>query len=144
MNRAFVWLNKCKNEGYRWDPWNLNKMPKNVVRYLLPNIKPKNRWDNVKAELAERYNDVSTFRKKLKGIFQDLFPGKKIIADKGYKGERDLVSMRNPFDPDELTEFKDRVLARHESRSMRMQAPDGVINAHIKIETLFYNCNSVL
>lgn len=62
-----------------------------------------------------KYNDISTFRRKLKALFEWLFPGKRIVGDKGYRGEKDIISTRNDYDPAEIAEWKDRVLARHET-----------------------------
>lgn len=59
-------------------------------------------------------NDVEVFRSKLKGEMLKRIPGRKGLADKGYRGEEDLIVRRNDLDPPELAEFKDRALARTE------------------------------
>lgn len=61
-----------------------------------------------------KYNDLEVFRMKLKQEMMEKLPGRKGLADKGYKGEEDLLCMRNEFDPTELAEYKDRSLARQE------------------------------
>ena len=61
-----------------------------------------------------KYNDVSTYRRKLKEIMETRLTGKRILGDKGYRGEVETITTRNPYDPDELNEWKDRALARHE------------------------------
>ena len=61
-----------------------------------------------------KLNDVEVFRSKLKREMMDRLPGRKAIADKGYRGEEGMLVLRNDFDPPELAEFKDRALARHE------------------------------
>jgi hypothetical protein len=47
--------------------------------------------------------------------------GKRAIGDKGYIGEGDYVSTSNDLDPREVAEFKERVLARHESFNKRLK-----------------------
>ncbi|CAB9525588.1 unknown protein [Seminavis robusta] len=68
-----------------------------------------------------KYNDVSVFRLKLKEKMEAELPGCRIIGDKGYKGEPDLISLRNEFDPEEIAEFKDRASARHESFNQKLK-----------------------
>lgn len=48
-------------------------------------------------------------------------PGKRVIGDSGYSGEPDVISLKNDFDPKELSEFKNRVTARHETNSQRLK-----------------------
>lgn len=64
---------------------------------------------------AGEYNDIETFRLKLRNMIPN---GKKVIADKGYRGEevREAVfSTANSLDTAEVKEFKGRVRSRHES-----------------------------
>ena len=68
-----------------------------------------------------KYNDLMVFRQKLMGEMERLVPGRRCIGDKGYKGEPDFISTRNEYDPKELMEFKDRVLARHENFNQRLK-----------------------
>lgn len=65
-----------------------------------------------------QFNDLTVFRQKLKA---EIPPGKKVIADRGYIGEPDVISTQNDFDPIELAEFKWRALARHESFNQRLK-----------------------
>lgn len=91
-----------------------------------------------------KYNDMSTFRNKLWDEMETLLPGKRIIGDKGYRGEPKIISTRNEFDPEELVEFKDRVLARHESvnqsikcwKAMTEKWRHGVENHYIGFEAI--------
>jgi O6-methylguanine-DNA--protein-cysteine methyltransferase len=48
-------------------------------------------------------------------------PGKKVIADKGYRGEKDIISTPSSQDPPELRKFKSRARARHESFNARIK-----------------------
>eukprot|EP00957_Ditylum_brightwellii_P143562 10937391-Ditylum_brightwellii.AAC.1 len=41
--------------------------------------------------------------------------GKRVIGDDGYNGEPNVISTHKEFDSYELSNFKDCVLARHES-----------------------------
>jgi DDE superfamily endonuclease len=68
-----------------------------------------------------KYNDLSLFRLALKEEMETKAPGRRIIGDKGYRGETEIVSTRNEFDPPEIAEFKDRVLARHETFNQRLK-----------------------
>lgn len=68
-----------------------------------------------------KFNDISTYRRKLKGVLETEHPGQRLIGDKGYRGEPDTISIRNEFDPEDLAEFKDRALARHESFNQRVK-----------------------
>jgi hypothetical protein len=43
------------------------------------------------------------------------------IGDKGYRGAGEFLSTRNPFDSEDVYEFKDRVLARHETYNSRLK-----------------------
>jgi len=56
--------------------------------------------------------DISVFRQHLKNM---LPAGKKCVGNDGYKGEPDLISTRNEFDPKEIALFKECVMACHES-----------------------------
>ena len=65
-----------------------------------------------------RYNDITVFRSHLK----DKIPnGRRVIADLGYRGEVDIVSTKNEFDPHKISEFKDRVMVRHETFNKRIK-----------------------
>ena len=63
------------------------------------------------------HNDVKTFKGKLKGEMETKLPDKRIIADLGYRGEEvdHIISNVNEFDSRPVAEWKDRVLARHET-----------------------------
>jgi hypothetical protein len=62
--------------------------------------------------------DIAVFRESLK---TNLPRGKRVIGDDGYRGEPDYISTKNEFDPREVAEFKERVLARHESFNQRLK-----------------------
>ena len=62
--------------------------------------------------------DISVFRQRLK---TKLPVGKKVIGDEGYRGEPDFISTKNEFDPREIAEFKERVLAHHETFNQRLK-----------------------
>ena len=59
-------------------------------------------------------NDAMIFKEKL---MHSLPPGKKVIADGIYAEEelRPYCSTKSDFDPPEISDFKNRVLARHET-----------------------------
>ena len=46
---------------------------------------------------------------------QTRLSGKRIIGDKGYRGAEHIISTVNEFDNAQVAEWKDRVLARHET-----------------------------
>lgn len=64
------------------------------------------------------FNDVSVFRQELKN---KIPPGKKVVADEGYRGEPEIISCRNELDPREIAEFKERVMSRHETFNQRLK-----------------------
>jgi hypothetical protein len=55
------------------------------------------------------------------GLLDALPAGKKLVGDKGYRGMPVVVSTPNPFDADELREFKRRARARHETFNARLK-----------------------
>jgi hypothetical protein len=66
-------------------------------------------------------NDIEVFRESLKHRIPE---GKRVIGDKGYRGEPEIISTENEFDPRYMAEFKERVLARHESFNKRLKICD--------------------
>lgn len=79
--------------------------------------KPQLKWVKGPTPPGE-FPDISVFRQELKN---KIPPGRKVIADDGYKGEPDIISLRNEFDPREIAEFKERVMARHETFNQRLK-----------------------
>ena len=68
-----------------------------------------------------KYNDISTFRRKLKRVMEYEHSGLRLIGDRGYRDEPELISTKNELDPEELAEFKDRASARHETFNQRLK-----------------------
>ena len=66
-------------------------------------------------------NDVAVFKSRLQTTMRDNFPGRRLIGDSGYSGVPEFISTKNSFDPKEIAQFKDRVLARHESFNQRLK-----------------------
>jgi DDE superfamily endonuclease len=64
-------------------------------------------------------SDINVFRKP-GGIMEKIPPGKKVIADKGYRGEHDKISTPNHHDSLNAKMFKKRALARHETLNKRL------------------------
>ena len=60
-------------------------------------------------------NDIAIYKEELLGHIQEyassVGDSVKGIGDKGYRGVDEFISTRNPFDPKEIYEFKDRALA---------------------------------
>jgi hypothetical protein len=67
---------------------------------------------------AGSWNDIKLFRESLKMKIPD---GRKVIGDRGYRGEANLISTPNPHDPQELRNFKARARARHETINARLK-----------------------
>jgi hypothetical protein len=63
-------------------------------------------------------NDITIYKEALK---EKIPPGKKVIGDKGYKGEHETISTWNEFDPREVGEFKERAQARQETFNARIK-----------------------
>ena len=55
------------------------------------------------------------------GLLEKIPVGKKAVADDGYEGYEEFVSMANDFDPSELAEFKARVKSRQETINKRIK-----------------------
>jgi hypothetical protein len=64
--------------------------------------------------------DITVFREK--GLMDKIPVGKKVIADKGYRGEKErTTSVPNSHDSKELGKFKSRARARHETFNGRIK-----------------------
>ena len=57
-------------------------------------------------------SDADVFKS---GLQAKVPPGRKGIADRGYRGLGDQLAIRNSHDTDEVKKFKSRALARHET-----------------------------
>jgi hypothetical protein len=66
-------------------------------------------------------NDIRVFRKP-NGLKTKLQRGHPAIADEGYRGEPDFISIRNPYDAPDVKYFKGRAKARHETVNSRLKA----------------------
>jgi hypothetical protein len=72
-------------------------------------------------------HDLTTYQKP-NGLRSKVPAGKKVIADRGYKGEdvgsgqHRTLSIRNRFDTKEVKEFKRRVRAHHKSFNARIKS----------------------
>ena len=47
--------------------------------------------------------------------------GRYVVADKGYRGEYDIIRIENSLDDKEVAEFKSLALARHENFNSRLK-----------------------
>ena len=66
-------------------------------------------------------NDWSVFKKK-DGLKDKIPDGKKAVADKIYRYDRNKVGADNDHDDPDVKKFKQRVKARHESANCRLKA----------------------
>jgi len=73
-------------------------------------------WMN--GPFAAGKNDVSIFRSALKNRMN---PGELGIADKGYRGEAERLTVQTSSDAPEVREFKSRALARHEKFNAQLK-----------------------
>jgi hypothetical protein len=64
-------------------------------------------------------HDMRIFRDK--GLMAKIPAGKKVIGDKGYIGEKDIISTPNSHDPPDVRHFKSRARARQESFNARIK-----------------------
>jgi DDE superfamily endonuclease len=73
-------------------------------------------------------NDITIFRHKLKDMILESRVQSGVehraLGDKGYRGERNVVSVPSSHDTKELRVFKARALARHETFNARMKIFD--------------------
>ena len=65
--------------------------------------------------------DIKIFRQEPNGLKKQIPDGKKAIGDRGYRGEQEKVSIRNPHDSATVKDFKNRARARHESFNGRIK-----------------------
>lgn len=65
-------------------------------------------------------SDLRVLRKE-DGILNKIPPGKRIIADRGYNGERDKIATPNDHDTLVTSHFKDRARARQETFNARLK-----------------------
>jgi DDE superfamily endonuclease len=65
--------------------------------------------------------DIAVFRKP-GGLGDMIPPGRKVIADKGYRGEPDKISTPNPHDSVTAELYKRRARARHETFNKQIKA----------------------
>jgi hypothetical protein len=63
-------------------------------------------------------HDITIFRD---GLMAKIPRGKKVNADKGYRGEKAIISTPNSHDPPDLRQFKSRARARHETFNARIK-----------------------
>jgi hypothetical protein len=63
-------------------------------------------------------HDITIFRDKL---MAKIPAGKKVIGDKGYRGEKAIISTPNSHDPPDVRHFKSRARARQESFNSRIK-----------------------
>jgi len=65
-------------------------------------------------------HDVKIFKED--GLMQMIPLGKRVVADRGYRGAAEVVSYRNDLDNDDVKEFKRRALSRHENFNDRLNS----------------------
>jgi hypothetical protein len=63
--------------------------------------------------------DISIFQHE--GLKSMIPEGKRIIADRGYRGESAIISTPNPHDTPHLKKFRSRARAHHESFNSRIK-----------------------
>lgn len=75
-------------------------------------------------------NDISIFRHKLKQKILDSREASGVnhraIGDKGYRGEREVLSVPSSQDTQEVRDFKARALSRHETFNSRLKNFDAL------------------
>lgn len=72
-------------------------------------------------------NDISVFRHRLKQKILDSRQSgvqHRALGDKGYRGERDVLSVPSSHDTPEVRDFKSRALSRHETFNARLKTFD--------------------
>lgn len=62
--------------------------------------------------------DLDIFKSGLKA---KIPKGKRVLGDRGYRGLPEIISFHNSLDTDEVREFKDRALSRHENFNERIE-----------------------
>ena len=71
-------------------------------------------------------NDMKVFQKP-NGLMFKIPDGCLAIGDEGYRGQPKKVSVKNDYNSKELSKFKNRVRARHETVNAKIKA-FGILN----------------
>jgi hypothetical protein len=137
-----------------WSPiWSSHKLggkPGLNYEIVLQIDKPRLLWIyGPSAPGAE--NDIKVFKTVLLQKLQQLTADHGVtfrgIGDKGYRGAPEFLSTRNDLDPPEISEFKNRVLARHESFNQKLKMFDvlsGVFRHDIELHPVCFESVGVL
>lgn len=75
-------------------------------------------------------NDITVFRASLKGRMQEARDRNDVdyraLGDRGYRGERNYISIPSSHDEEEVRDFKGRALSRHETFNGRLKNFDAL------------------
>ena len=96
-------------------------------------------------------NDMAVFKTALLGKLQQMTAHDGVtlkgIGDKGYRGEPQYLSTKNSLDPAEIAEFKNRVMARHETFNQKLKMFDvlsGVFRHELELHRVCFESVAVL
>lgn len=113
----------CRIQEPRNDPsksWYSHKLNKPALAYELgvDLVQSKLVWIN--GPFRAGNTDLNIFRRE-DGLKSRIPAGMMLIGDKGYDGERQVVSTPNDLDSTEIKRFKTRARARHETINGRIK-----------------------
>jgi hypothetical protein len=113
----------CRIFEQRKDPgskWYSHKFNGPGLRYevCIDVVRQRVVWINGPFNAGEP--DISIARKP-GGLVDSILQGKKAIADKGYKGEPNKISVPNPHDSEVTKQYKNRARSRHETFFKRIK-----------------------
>lgn len=66
-------------------------------------------------------SNIAFFKDQLRQKMKDDLPGQRLIGDSGHSGEPDFISTENSFDPHDVFEFEDRMMAHHETFNQQLK-----------------------
>lgn len=106
--------NKSKNPQYY-----SHKFHKAALNYELGVSVFKNQLVWINGPFPAAINDITVYREH--GLKEKVPAGKKLIADNGYRGEKDTIATPSIYDDEDLKIFKRRARARQESFNQRIK-----------------------
>ena len=96
-----------------------HKFHKAALNYELGVSVFKNQLVWINGPFPAAINDITIYRQY--GLKDKIPPGKKLIADNGYRGEKDTIATPSIYDDVALKLFKRRARARQESFNQRIK-----------------------
>lgn len=114
----------CRIFEPRLDPgtqWYSHKVNGPALGYELAVDMHSNQLVWINGPFPAGESDITVFRKP-DGLKDKIPHGKKVVADKGYRGEPDKISVPNTHDSLIASDYKKRARSRHETFNQRIKS----------------------